>query len=126
MAIKQKDSTKTSVDYHYKLKLLFYFETQNDITTLYSHSWENKSNKKIITNVGLKGAKKLTLDWIGDSIYWTNEELHRIEQIGIHGEFRRTVTTDCIEPHDIQAGLIIIKKHNVYFLKIISEKSQAP
>ena len=104
----QQTINPPSVDYHYKLGLIYYFETENDITTLYKTGLQSMSRltdgkaRAMVTNVGLKGAVKLAVDWIGDSIYWTNNELGRIEQIGIDGRNRRTVTTDCGTPHAIK------------------------
>ena len=101
-----------SVDFHWKLELMFYFETENGITSLYSQKWKQNGHigRNVIIDVGLKGAVKLSVDWIGDSIYWTNNEIGRIEQISIDGRNRRTVTTDCTRPHAIKAMDLKIRR----------------
>ena len=60
-----------------------------------------KKNKQKFNNFK-KGAVKLSVDWIGDSIYWTNNEQGRIEQIGIDGRNRRTVIINLDKPHAIK------------------------
>ena len=64
-----------------------------------------------ITNVGLRKATALSVDWLGDSIYWINEQANRyarIEQIGIKGNSRRTVIwgDQLNEPYELKVDPI--------------------
>ena len=60
--------------------------------SLYRFKLDGRMTAEVITDVGLTDAIALTVDWIGDSIYWTNRYPGKIEQIGIDGRNRRTGT----------------------------------
>ncbi|CAG5094585.1 Oidioi.mRNA.OKI2018_I69.XSR.g13685.t1.cds [Oikopleura dioica] len=108
----QNNLREPSFDFHYKTDRIFFFAKEK-FTTLYTAQRKKtgKFRKPVqITNVGLEGAVKLAVDWIGDSVYWTNNILHRVEQIVFDGSVRRTIVHDCDQPHaiavDSSAGYI--------------------
>ncbi|CBY35804.1 unnamed protein product [Oikopleura dioica] len=108
----QNDVREPSFDFHYKNDMIFFFAKEK-YTTLYKAQRKKtgKFRKPVaITNVGLEGAVKLAVDWIGNSVYWTNNILHRVEQILDDGSIRRTIVNDCDRPHaiavDSSAGFI--------------------
>jgi len=108
----QNDVLEPSFDFHYKNDMIFFFAKEK-YTTLYKAQRKKtgKFRKPVaITNVGLEGAVMLAVDWIGNSVYWTNNILHRVEQILDDGSIRRTIVHDCDRPHaiavDSSAGYI--------------------
>ena len=102
-----------NLDYHYDHNFIFYFSIKNGKNTLMRMQVHDKDKTDVqpITNIGLKKATALAIDWLGDSVYWINEQTNkyfRIEQIGMDGESRRTVIwgDELDEPYELKVDPI--------------------
>ena len=105
------EQTLWSLDYHYSHQLMFYFDVRNGKRSLLSRR-NSDGAITVLVDVGVDHATKLTVDWLGDSIYFINRDANvfghnsnpRIEQVSLEGRERRTVIreTELGSPSDLK------------------------
>jgi len=105
------EQTLWSLDYHYSHQLMFYFDVRNGKRSLLSRR-NSDGAITVLVDVGVDDATKLTVDWLGDSIYFINRDANvfghnsnpRIEQVSLEGRERRTVIreTELGSPSDLK------------------------
>ena len=105
------EQTLWSLDYHYSHQLMFYFDVRNGKRSLLSRR-NSDGAITVLVDVGVDDATKLTVDWLGDSIYFINRDANvfdhnsnpRIEQVSLEGRAQRTVIreTELGSPSDIK------------------------
>lgn len=62
----------------------------------------NGSDPQRVVDLGLAFPEGVTIDWIGENIYWADRVAHRIEVARLGGSARRVLLwRDMDEPHSI-------------------------
>ena len=125
------EQTLWSLDYHYSHQLMFYFDVRNGKRSLLSRR-NSDGAITVLVDVGVDDATKLTVDWLGDSIYFINRDANvfghnsnpRIEQVSLEGRERRTVIreTELVSPSSVkeyQILLLIIERKRFILLIMI-------
>lgn len=55
------------------------------------------TNKEVVVQTGLSTAEGLAVDWIGENLYWVENNLDQIEVAKLNGSFRKTLVAGDIE-----------------------------
>lgn len=78
-----------SVDYHFRFNYLFWTNTKYGTV---NRAWlSNGEGQTVIASHNLSYPAGLAVDWIRDKLYWTDRDLHKMEEYDIIHETRRTL-----------------------------------
>ncbi|XP_028171895.1 low-density lipoprotein receptor-related protein 4-like isoform X3 [Ostrinia furnacalis] len=95
LPIKEADNT-IAVDFHWEYKLLFYTDiNRNCVSTIDMH---DMSRSKIIVKGRLNTPNGLSVDWIANNLYWSDNNYKVIEVARLDGSSRKTLITGLKEP----------------------------
>ena len=92
-----KDTIVVDFIHKHNETYLFWRDWAGDKIYKGSLAGDSLSNIHGVVHSGLTTAEGLTVDWIGDNLYWIQSSLDQIEVAKIYGSFRQTLIAESME-----------------------------